>query len=102
MHNAFSRYFRFNLENHVDCIDDWVRVLYGPELQQDNNLSRELSFEKNRLSNLGGRWDQNLDDNGHLKNFVNHRREQLSRRLGHYLYERKILDRAKVSKSLAL
>lgn len=85
MHNAFSRYFRFNLENHVGCIDDWVQVLYGSKLQQGYSLSRELNNEKDRLLNLGGRWDPYLDDQGHLKNFVNHRREQLSRRLGHYL-----------------
>jgi hypothetical protein len=87
LHNAFvsASVSSVSLSDalYIDCIDEWVEQLYGPEVAAKRSLSvylRQLEDERRGLT-----LEVNLEAS--LRDELAVARERLSRDLGHYLID---------------
>lgn len=82
IHNQFTPYFGLQGRDYIECINRWVKVLYGLDKAKYHNFARYLHQERRRLK------DQGVNDPSFLavtyRNQLSAARQRLSNDLGNY------------------
>ncbi len=81
MHNALGRYLSVSVDNYIDCVDCWIRYLYGSEKAVKQNFRQTLS--PILIDTLNITLETKMDD-AVVRRYLAQAREQLSKKLGHY------------------
>lgn len=82
IHHQFSPYLNLKGRDYIQCVNLWVKILYGPEKAKYHNFARYLHQERRRLQ------DQGINDPAFLavtyRKQITEARARLSRDLGNY------------------
>ncbi|SMF62813.1 hypothetical protein SAMN02745866_04039 [Alteromonadaceae bacterium Bs31] len=80
VHNAFSRYLHMSAESYIHCFNDWVAILYGEAIANENRIESYVRFNRMHQSVFG-----NADvPDARMRNALSMARESISRKLGYY------------------
>ncbi|WP_439134922.1 hypothetical protein [Pseudomaricurvus sp.] len=97
MNNAFQPVLTLNERDYIECLDQWVVILFGADVSKEKSLSIYLStVAGERRATLGSAEVANSCENG-LRSNLFIARQRLSRDLGHYLDAAKSRDCRTVS-----
>lgn len=98
MHNAFGRYLNVNLANYTECVEQWVKLLYGEEQAQQYSFNDTLWCQ---LEGVSGVTPQTSINDIVIRRYLAAARETLSKKLGYYsALKREEPDREKVVKAI--
>ncbi len=82
IHYQFTPYFELQGHDYIECINRWVKILYGLDKAKYHNFARYLHQERKRLK------DQGVNDPSFLavtyRNQLSAARQRLSKDLGNY------------------
>ncbi len=82
LHHQFTPYFELQGNDYIECINSWVKVLYGLEQAKYHNFARYLHQERRHLK------EQGVNDPSFLavtyRNQLSAARQRLSKDLGNY------------------
>ena len=83
IHNAFISYYKLPTDLYIDCVNEWVGILYGAAAQQRFSIEKYLELEKNKFA---ADFSSNIlpEMASFTRNSINQARENLSKELGHY------------------
>ena len=82
LHYQFSKHINLPPELYVKCIDDWVRILYGPSKLPKHSLANYLDSDYLLRRRVAYEEDSSMKQL--LKTQISNAREDLSRDLGCY------------------
>lgn len=82
VHYQFARHIDLPPDLYVQCVDDWVRALYGYEKLPKYSLSNYLDAEYLKRRQLA--YDDDASLRSLIASQISNAREDLSRDLGHY------------------
>ncbi|GAB1259789.1 hypothetical protein [Aurantivibrio plasticivorans] len=83
IHNAFAKYNTLGVDDYVDCMNEWITVLFGKDALEKHNLSGYLEAEVSRLR-IERKHQADSEFAPTVRSLLANRRERLSRALGHY------------------
>ena len=82
IHNAFARFFDLPPEAYINCVDEWIRALYGCERSLREYLSATVVAEGVAESAAEGTAETDLSPS--MRSYIAVARERLSKELGNY------------------
>lgn len=82
VHYQFALHIDLPPRLYVQCVDDWVRILYGPEKLPKYSLSSYLDSNNFLLRKVA--YEEDIAMYNLLKSQISNAREDLSQDLGHY------------------
>ena len=80
IHNAFTRHFDLSPENYVNCVNDWIAILYSEEALEFVRMDQLVNLKRLEQSVFTG-VEVPIPQ---LRNTLSQARETLSKKLGHY------------------
>lgn len=82
VHYQFARHIELPPELYLKCVDDWVRILYGPEKLPTYSITHYLNADY--LLRTQTSYQDKLAMRDLIQRQISNAREELSNDLGHY------------------
>lgn len=79
IHHAFSRYINLSAENYIQCVNEWIAILYGDAALEHYRMETFVNLERLEQTAASSKVSPTQ-----LRNTLSMARETLSRKLGYY------------------
>ncbi len=80
IHNAFVQYAGLTPDNYIRCVDDWITILYGPEVLKACSFA--CCIDHSLIRKMRGLYSGDMDE--HYGRIFANARERFSKKNGNY------------------